>query len=192
MKIIFLALCLNFCLINYSQNDINWSKEYKLQQSDFQSSSTQIGNTNMSNLSISSGFDFAIAISNIEFIFTKNFNSKVNNSFKPAGASIVAPDQKTAELLIGFAQFQFNLSELYARKLRKELNEQKKAFSNISFFKPIYDELQNEYSVKITNASKESNMGTNIEKLQIIQNKVLADIDELSAYCKDCKIIKKK
>ena len=192
MKNLFVTIFLVCTATNYSQNEISWSKEYQLQQSDFQSPSTQIGNTNIINLMTSSGFDFAISMSNFEFMFTKNFNSKVTNAFKRESAAIVAPDKETAVFLIGFAQYQFDLAELYARKLRKKLNEDKKAFSNISFFKPIYDEIQNEYSQKITSASKETEMGKNVDKLEKLQKQVIADIEELATYCKECKILKKK
>ena len=186
-------LILTFLLVSsiYSQNEIAWDGKYQLQQSDFQSPSTQIGNTNIYNLSISSGFEFSFSMSNVQFMFTKNFNSKVTNAFKPKSAALVASDVETAKYLIDFAQFQFNLSELYARILRKRLYEGKKTFSNISFFKPIYDEIQNEYSQRITNASKETEIGKKKEKLKLLKEHVLKEIDELSNFCKECKILKK-
>ena len=189
-KIIIIIYILSNTIV-YSQNEINWDSKYQLQQSDFQSPSTQIGNTNIYNLSISSGFEFSFSMSNVEFMFTKNFNTKVSNAFKPKNAAIVASDIETAKYLIDFAQFQFNLSELYARILRKRLYEGKKTFSNISFFKPIYNEIQNEYSQRITNASKETEIGKKKEKLKLLQEQVLKEIDELSNFCKECKIPKK-
>jgi hypothetical protein len=44
-------------------------------------------------------------------MFTKNFNSKVDCNFQRDAALIVAPDS-TANKLVQFAQYQFNLSEL--------------------------------------------------------------------------------
>ena len=189
-KIITIAYILLNTIV-YSQNGIDWDDKYQLKQSDFQSSASQIGNTNNFNLSIGSGFEFSFSMSNIEFMFTKNFNSKVSNSFKPKSAALVAPNVEIAKYLIDFAQFQFNLSELYARNLRKKLHDEKKTFSNISFFKPIYDEIQNEYSQRITNASKETDLGRNKEKLKLLQEQVLKEIQELSNFCKECKIAKK-
>ena len=191
MKKLITIVCILSTLIIYSQNEINWDGKYQLQQSDFQSPSTQIGNTNIYNLSISSGFEFSFSMSNFEFMLTKNFNSKVSNAFKPKSAALVASDIETAKYLVDFAQFQFNLSELYARILRKRLYEGKKTFSNISFFKPIYDEIQNEYSQRITNASKETEIGKKKEKLKLLQDQVLKEIQELSNFCKECKILKK-
>ena len=191
MKKLITIVCILSTLIIYSQNDIDWDGKYQLQQSDFQSPSTQIGNTNIYNLSIFSGFEFSFSMSNFEFMLTKNFNSKVSNAFKPKSAALVASDIETAKYLVDFAQFQFNLSELYARILRKRLYEGKKTFSNISFFKPIYDEIQNEYSQRITNASKETEIGKKKGKLKLLQDQVLKEIQELSNFCKECKILKK-
>lgn len=191
MKKLITIVCILSTLIIYSQNDIDWDGKYQLQQSDFQSPSTQIGNTNIYNLSISSGFEFSFSMSNFEFMLTKNFNSKVSNAFKPKSAALVASDIETAKYLVDFAQFQFNLSELYARILRKRLYEGKKTFSNISFFKPIYDEIQNEYSQRITNASKETEIGKKKEKLKLLQDQVLKEIQEMPNFCKECKILKK-
>ena len=191
MKKLITIVCILSTLIIYSQNEINWDGKYQLQQSDFQSPSTQIGNTNIYNLSISSGFEFSFSMSNFEFMLTKNFNSKVSNAFKPKSAALVASDIETAKYLVDFAQFQFNLSELYARILRKRLYEGKKTFSNISFFKPIYDEIQNEYSQRITNASKETEIGKKKAKLKLLQDQVLKEIEEMPNFCKECKILKK-
>lgn len=175
----------------YSQNEIEWNENVQLQLSDFKSPQSQIENTSIKSLYASTGFDFLFSMSNVEFIFTKNFNSKVNNSFKPNSASIVAPNQETAIALLNFAQFQFNLSELCARKFRKKLNEEKKSFSNISFFKPIFDEFQKEFSEKTTLVGKETDLGQKKDKLKATNQQILNEIQALSNYCKTCKIPKK-
>ena len=113
MKKIIIIIYILSSTIVFSQNKIDWDGKYQLKQSDFQSPATQIGNTNTINLTIGSSFEFLLTMSNFEFMFIKNFNSKVSNSFHPKSAVLVAPDVKSAECLIDFGQFQFNLSELY-------------------------------------------------------------------------------
>jgi hypothetical protein len=54
----------------------------------------------------------------------------------------VAPDSTTANKLVQFAQYQFNLSELYARRLRQKIYENKATFSDISFLKPLYETIE--------------------------------------------------
>lgn len=85
--------------------------------------------------------EFAFYMSNAEFMFTKNFNSKVSNSFKRESASIIAPDTAMALNLLSFAQYQFDLRELYARKFKKELYDGKTAFSNVSFYQPLFTKI---------------------------------------------------
>jgi hypothetical protein len=190
-KAIFLILIFH-SLISKSQNDIDWNGIYKLQLSDFQSPSTQIGNVNVYSLTSCSGFAFAFYMSNAEFIFTKNFNSKVSCQFSRMAASLVAPDTATAAQLINFARFDFDLAELYARKCRQKLFENKKAFSNVTFFKPVYDEVQKEFITRHTEAAKETDIGRDSTKLVILHARVLDEIDQLPDFCKTCKPNKKK
>lgn len=176
----------------FAQNDINWDGKYQLQLTDFKSPATQIGNTTIYSINFPSGIEFSFSMSNMKFLFTKNFNSKVNNAFKPKAASLVAPNEVIANDLRDFANYQFNLSELYARKFRKRIFEEKGTFSNVSFFKPIYDEIQNEFSERITIAGKETDLGRKKEKLKLLHEQVLNEIQELNDFCKECKVSKKK
>ncbi len=149
-----------------AQNKIDWDGNYELQLSDFRSLSTQIGGSNIYSLHSGSSMDFSFYMSNAEFIFTKNFNSKVNCTFNRNVASIVAPDSLVAIDLLYFSRYEFDLYELYARKFRKRLFEQKGAFSDVNFFKPIYDEIQSELTERHTLAGRATDLGRNREKLK--------------------------
>jgi hypothetical protein len=179
------------CIVN-GQNIIDWDGKYQLQLSDFQSATTQIGLGNIYSLHTGSGMDFSFYMSNAEFIFTKNFNSKVNCSFKRDAASIVSPDSLTAYCLLEFARYEFDLSELYARKFRKKMYEEKKAFSNVSFYRPLYDEIQREFNERHTTAGVQSDLGRNKEKLKELHQAVLLEIEQLPDFCKLCKPQKQK
>jgi hypothetical protein len=174
------------------QNTFDWDGKYKLQLSDFQSPSTQIGNTTIYSLHAGSCIDFAYYMTSAEFMFTKNFNSKVSCTFNREAASLVAPDSATAFELLAFARYEFDLCELYARKLRKQIFEEKGAFSDPSFFKPLFDENQEELNERHTLAGRESDLGRNKEKLAELHREVLNEIAQLSDFCKDCKPPKKK
>jgi hypothetical protein len=80
----------------------------------------QVGGTTVISMQTASSLQFGFQMSNVEFMFTKNFNSKVDCNFQRDAALIVAPDSTTANKLVQFAQYQFNLSELYARRLRQK------------------------------------------------------------------------
>lgn len=174
------------------QNSIDWTREYQLQLADFQSPATEIGSGTMYSLHTGVGIDFSFYMTNAEFMFTKNFNSKVNCAFNKTASSLVAPDSLFADDLLQFARYQFDLAELYARRLRKKLYEEKGTFSDISFFKPVYEQIQNEFMDRSTTAGKITELGQNREKLTALHDEVLKEIDLLEEFCKQCKPVKKK
>ncbi len=192
MKHFLLLALFTLALFANGQNTLDWDGKYQLQLADFQSSSTQIGNTTIYSLHSGSGIDFAYTMTNAEFMFTKNFNSRVTCSFNRDAASLVAPDSTMALDLVSFARYEFDLSELYARKLRKKIYEEKGAFSDAAFFKPLFDENQDELAERHTIAGRESDIGRNKEILIELHQEVLKEIEQLSDFCKDCKPPKKK
>ncbi|HOZ82927.1 MAG: hypothetical protein JNK36_10960 [Bacteroidia bacterium] len=192
MRQVFTVLFLAFTGILHGQNKIEWDGKYQLQLSDFQSPASQIGEIDSYSLLTGSGMEFSFYMNNAEFMFTKNFNSKVNCSFNRNAASLVAPDSLIALDLLSFARYDFDLSELYARKFRKSLFEEKGAFSDISFFQPIYDKIQQELSERRTIAGKATEIGRNTEKLIELHREVNKEIEQLDQFCKTCKPSKKK
>ena len=177
---------------SYSQRMIEWDGVYQLQLSDFQSPTTQIGDVTIFGLYMGAGMDFAYAMSSGEFMLTKNFNSKVTCSFKPQQSSIIAPDSVIALEILNFARYNFDLNELYSRKLRKRLYDSKGAFSNVNFFQPVYDQTQAELTERNAIASKETNLGRNTERLIMFHEEVLKGIKDLPDFCKTCKPQKRK
>lgn len=175
-----------------AQHIIDWDGNYQLQLSDFQSPSTQLQGSSIKSITSGAGFDFAFHMSNAEFVFTKNFNSNVNCSFNCAISSIVAPDSVHAMDLLLFARYQFDLAELYARKVRARLYEVKGAFSNTGFFKPVFQEFQQEYARRYAEAMNATNLGENREVLLQLHNEVLDEIAFYPEFCKACKPKKKK
>jgi len=190
-----LLLSLSTCLLlglAYGQDIIEWQPGYELKLSDFQSPATQVGNKTVYSLSAASGIDFAFNMSHYEFMFTKNFNSKVSCTFKRKASALVAPDTADAEKMVRFAQYEFDLAELYARRFRQDLYEQKGAFSGASFFQPLYNKLQEEMAERHTLAAKQSEMGRNEAVTEQLRSEVKKEIEALPDFCKDCKPRKKK
>ncbi|MDG2433358.1 hypothetical protein [Flavobacterium sp.] len=192
MNKFFLTLALLISVLGTAQNKIDWDGTYQLQLSDFQSNETQVGGTTITSMQTASNLEFGFQMSNVEFMFTKNFNSKVSCAFQKDAAMIVAPDAATANKLVQFAQYQFNLSELYARRLRQKIYENKGTFSDITFLKPIYEQIEKELIEQNGIASKATNLGQDEGKLTVLNTKVLSQIDALADFCKACKPPKKK
>jgi hypothetical protein len=191
-KALILFLLIQVLTIN-AQNSIEWDGIYQLQLSDFQSKATQIGSeVAVTSINTASSLDFAFMMNNVEFMFTKNFNSKVNCSFQRDAAYLIAPDTITANKLLDFARYEFDLSELYARKLRKEIYEQKGTFSDVSFLKVMYDQIQKQYTEEHATAAKNTNLGLETAKLTALQIEVTKQIQNYPDFCKSCKPPKKK
>lgn len=192
MKQIFLLSLSFISLIGFSQNDIEWAPHYELQISDFQSKASQIGDVSNYSLQAGISMDFAYQMSAAKFMMAKNFNKNVQATFSPNAASLVAPDSVTAMKLLNFARYQFDLTELYSRKFRKRLYEEKGAFSNADYFQPVYDEIQEEYNERLTMAGKQCSTGQKSEELEKLHQEVMQEIDELSDFCYSCNPPKKK
>jgi hypothetical protein len=189
MRLSFIFLL--FVSLTQAQNVIEWDGKYQLRLSDFQSATTEIGKGNIYSLFTTSNFDFAFYMSSVEFMTTKNFNGKVSCSFKRDAAAMVAPDSSIAYSLLNFARYEFDLAELYARKFRKRLFEEKRAVSSTTFIQPIYDQVQKELVERHTIAAKETEIGKNTESLSTLHTSVKREIEELADFCKTCKPPKK-
>ena len=193
MRLLFtIILSLGFS-IGYSQISFNWTPEYELSIADFKSPQTEI-NEELTTYSILSGssmnFDFHMSV--YQFMFTKNFNSKVKVTFNKNASVITAPNESIAEYLIKYGQYNFDLTELYARKFRKEIYLKKGTFSDVSFFQPIFNEIQEKMNAENARVLKATDMGKNEELLKQEHEKVLIEIDTLSDFCFECKPPKKK
>lgn len=192
MRYLAALLFLSFSIVVDAQSVIDWSDDYELHLSDFQSSASQIGGTAITSLQAPLGIEFQFYMSRIEFMMTKNFNSKVACAFNRSAMSLVATDSVSAMNLLAFAQYQFDLSELYARKFRKKIFEEKNAFSGINFCKPLHEEMTRELTERNTIAGKLTDLGRNRQALKQLHDEVIKEIATLPDFCKSCKPEKRK
>ncbi len=189
VKNIFLVLTIAFSTsFAIAQEPIVWNPDYELQLSDYQSPESEI-NAALTSYSIYSGskIDFSFNMNSVSFMFTKNFNDKVKAIFQRNLAVLVAPDSLTANQLLQFGRYDFDLVELYSRKIRKKIYEEKGAFSDASLFQPIFNELQQEMNTVSAQVFKATDFGKDAEMLQIEHNKVIDEINTLSDFCMTCK-----
>ncbi|WP_405395578.1 hypothetical protein [Maribacter sp. Asnod2-G09] len=172
----------------FSQEPMQWTPDYELQLSDYQSPESEIDST-LTSYSIYSGskIDFSFNMNSVSFMFTKNFNNKVKAIFQKNVAVLVAPDSLTANQLLQFGRYDFDLVELYSRKIRKKIYEEKGAFSDASLFQPIFNELQEEMNTVSAQVFKATDFGKDAELLQKEHGKVINEINSLSDFCMTCK-----
>lgn len=174
-------------------NRVEWQPNYTFNLSNFENPGTRI-DSRLEKTLLQPGIliELGFQMSGVEFMFTRNFNEKVTCLFDKGTAIILAQNQIQVEQMLQLATFDFDLSELYARKIRKALFENKKTFSEASFFKPIYDELIAERNARSSRVYLESDFGTLNDILEKEHQAVKAGIEELADYCKSCKPPKKK
>jgi hypothetical protein len=194
MKTIFLGAMLMASLMHYGQSKrVEWKPDYTFTLSDFENPGTRI-DSRLEKTLLQPGIliELGFQMSGVEFMFTRNFNEKVTCLFDKGTAIILAQNQIQVEQMLQLAAFDFDLSELYARKIRKALFENKKTFSEASFFKPIYDRLIAERNTISSRVYLESDFGILTKVLEQEHATVKAGIEELAEYCKNCKPPKKK
>lgn len=172
---------------------VEWKADYELQLSDFQSSETQIS-PEFTSYSIYSGskIEFGFNMNSISFMFTKNFNDKVKAVFQKKIAVLIAPDTLTANQLVRFGRYDFDLVELYARKIRKKIFTEKGAFTDSKFFQPIFNEQQEEMNTVSAQVFKATNFGKDSVLLKKEHDNVRQEIKSLSDFCASCKPSKNK
>ena len=170
------------------ENSIEWEPGHTFKIGDFQGSETVI-QEDIENVFVQSGvmLDFAFQMSNVEFMFTKNFNSKVGCKFQKDAAVIMAPDSLAAQRLISLVEFDFDLSELYARKIRKELYENKKTFSDATFFQPYFDKMIAERNKISSRVYSDTDFGNKEAVLDREHEVVKKELNQFSHFCKECK-----
>lgn len=170
------------------ENKIDWAPYHQFEIEDFKGSKTNIA-AEIDDVYVQSGvvLDFAFQMSNVEFMFTKNFNSKVGCTFQRDAAVLVAPDSLAAKRLIALVQFDFDLTELYARKIRKELFLNKKTFSDATFFQPYFDKMIAERNKISSRVYSETDFGKKAEILAKEHAAVKKEIVLLSDFCKECR-----
>jgi hypothetical protein len=105
------------------------------------------------------GIDFHFHMNGYQFMFTKNFNSKVTTTFTRSASYIQTPDSLISERLLNLSQAEFDLAELYARKFRKLLFESKNVLSNVNFYQELYAVIQKEYADRNLELIENTNTG---------------------------------
>lgn len=184
------AVTLLISFSSFGQDVIEWDKDYRLQKSDFGLSKK--GNIDSYSVYAACVIDFQFQMNGYQFMFTKNFNSKVKTTFTRSASFIQTSDSLISQRLVKLSQVEFDMAELYARKFRKLLFENKNAFSNVGFYQDLYTRIQKEHADRHSDLIENTNTGMAENRVREYQEQVLKEIDELSDYCKFCKPAKQK
>jgi hypothetical protein len=192
-KLLLTCFAAFLCFEAFSQEAIEWTPEYEVTLEDFKSKGTKI-DPSLSSYYLGAGIkmDFNYAMSNYEYMFTKNFNSKVTVVFQPTASTIKAPNLEMANNMVAMADFQFDLAELYARKFRKKIYDEKEAFSDPNKLGAFFESVNKDWNDRSTQSMEEADLGMNREVLDRMHKEVLLELEQYPDFCKECKPVKKK
>ncbi len=192
MRLLVLLSCLALAP-SASAQKLLWSPDYEVALSDFRSPATRI-DSGLTQIYLMSGTttEFGFQMSAYEYMATRNFNSKVSASFTPATAAIKAPDSAAAHRLLAYERYQFDLAELCVRKMRRTMYDNKKVFSDVSLFDPIFRRYHHEMELEAARVNEATNFGEDAELLAEERAKVRAEIAEMPDFCYACTPAKAK
>lgn len=160
------------------EKEIEWSAKRKLTWNDFKGLSSTAANTGdyAAQTYCSIGFR-----TNFVTIFTK-IKYFVTNSFI-CDSSSVKPEGLNSKVLLRHEQTHFDLAEVYARQLRKEVAEKKLTFSNFTEeTNKIYYNVYHDYHRRQKRFDDETDHGRNSVNEKKWEETTFKELSELNAF----------
>jgi len=115
-------------------------------------------------------------------VFNKNFNQNVTNKIINS-ASLVNPNLPNVDQLIDYQQTTFNLAEIYARKMRKDLFLNKsKLWKGLNFASEILNDHLNEFHRVQLLMDRQTSSGSDTNKLKYWQDLIQTELDKTRQY----------
>jgi len=174
-----LTICLwGLMLVGVAQENpdyLLWSSTKKLNLADFGIKK------NSANSSASfAQFTLDYSVSGFDFL-TKNFNKKVKNSMIISASWIDTTANVDAS--IKYQQTLFDLAEIYARKFRKELKENRKLIAKgTQFIEGINSRVSTEFSKRRLKYDEETKYGMDSTKQQVWEEQISKELAELADF----------
>jgi len=156
-------------------NYLQWSSSNKLKLADF-----EIKKSKSSQGTSFAQFSLDFSVSGLDFL-TKNFNKKVRNSIIKSASWI--DTTANIDVSLRYQQTLFDMAEIYARKFRKGLKENKK---QIAKGLQIVDELNSSVSAEFTKRrlkyDEDTKNGKDIAMQKSWEKQIQRELSELSDY----------
>ena len=125
-------------------------------------------------------FTIEHSVSGLDFM-TKKFNKKVRN-YMIKSASWIDTTQNV-EYSLKYQQTLFDIAEIYARKFRKELQENRKQIAKgVSIVNDINAKLSADFAKRRLEYDSETNSGLNTQKQTIWDEQISKELQELADY----------
>lgn len=174
-----LTICLlGLILTGFAQENpdyLLWSQTKKLSLADF-----GIKKSNAASSASFAQFTLDYSVNGFDFL-TKNFNKKVKNSMIISASWIDTTANIDAS--IKYQQTLFDLAEIYARKFRKEIKENRKFIAKgVQFIEVINSRVSTEFSKRRLKYDEETKYGTDLTKQQLWEQQILKELHELADF----------
>ena len=183
MKTILIALILGvipFLSVlaqNLQEGQKRWSADSQLTIDDF-----MIKISDENNDPVYSQFVISHAINGFDFL-KKNMNQKIENVFYGNASWIDTTRVDHIKKQVEFQQLQFDLAEVYTRKFRKRVLENKGQIAKgFDIINQISNEIMSELSVSRLQLVQETPSGANEEKLAEWEERITNDLNELEEF----------
>lgn len=172
---IIILLIQNFAGAQTNHNFLQWSNTRKLTTEDFE---IKIENR-QSDLCFGQ-FYTEYNVTGLDFM-TKNFNKKVKNIFIKS-ASWIDINQDT-DLCLKYQQTLFDLSEIYVRKFRMELKENRKQIAKgLQIVDEINIKMTTEFTKRRLEYDLETNYGSDEEKQTEWEEQIKKELQDLAEF----------
>lgn len=176
-------------MVLLGQYSIEWSEDYEISIADYRDTPPKMAEDNVQMFNTNIMINMNYAMGAYQFMLTKNFNKYVSVDLYPMSSWMEEGEYK--DNFIAMANLSFDLAEVYARRLRKAMYENKKAFSNAQFYQKesqrLLDEYSDEQSVMYSELISDFD-GHNVKW----KDKIIEALNSMPDYCKECKPQKKK
>ena len=177
-RLLTIILTLGVTFICYAQDNpdfLLWNSNHKLTIDDFGIKKSN----SKSGLSFAQ-FTIEHNVSGLDFM-TKKFNKKVKNSIIKSASWI--DTTQNVELSLKYQQTLFDIAEIYTRKFRKELQENRKQIAKgISIVNDLNAKLSSEFAKRRLQYDSETELGFDSKKQLIWDQQIKQELLELADY----------
>jgi len=186
MRKIILVLILIVPAVSFAQssnadsNYIFWSKDRRLQENDFK---IKVHNNSNTSSFAQFGFDYKVG-SSFAFGLPKDYKKKIRNYLIKSASWI--DTSRDVSVTIRYQQALFDMEEIYVRKFRKTVFENRK---KIAWGKLKIDEINAQAMTGFSNRrvqyDTETNFGTIASKQKEWEDKISGELDEFKEFSAD-------
>lgn len=175
-----ILMFLFFPVIFFSQNNLQpdeflWSKDRKLQKEDYK----LISHDNTVPIKSAVSFSYQLRGFNV---FNGNFNKNIINKFS-RNASALNPNSENIPALLDYQQLNFDLCEVYTRKMRKELLIHKnKLWKGFDHAEEMFNNLTSDYMKTQALMNEETHYGADFQKVENWKRRISNELQDLSEF----------